>query len=91
MINHRKPASMSHRWFVAFFKLVLLTTMVSSQLVRAESQHDILDHAQSIVAYLAFYPRPTLGPGQRFVNKGGYVLPIIDGEPVTQDAAWILP
>lgn len=52
---------------------------------------DVLDHSQSIVAYLPFYPRPTLGPGQRFVNKGGYVLPIIDGEPVTQDAAWILP
>jgi hypothetical protein len=52
---------------------------------------DTLDHAQSIAAYLPFYPRPTLGPGQRFVNKGGYVLPIIDGEPVTQDAAWILP
>ena len=52
---------------------------------------DMLDHAQSIVAYLPFYPRPTLGPHQRFVNKGGYVLPIIDGEPVTQDAAWILP
>jgi hypothetical protein len=52
---------------------------------------DMLDHAQSIVAYLPFYPRPTLGPGQRFVNKGGYVLPIVDGAPVTQDAAWILP
>jgi len=52
---------------------------------------DTLDHAQSIVAYLAFYPRPTLGPQQRFVNKGGYVLPIVDGLPDTQDAAWILP
>ena len=51
----------------------------------------MLDHAQSIVAYLPYYPRPTLGPGQRFVNKGGYVLPIIDGHPVTKDAAWILP
>lgn len=52
---------------------------------------DMLDHAQSIVAYLPYYPRPTLGPGQRFVNKGGYVLPIVDGQPVTQDAAWIVP
>jgi len=52
---------------------------------------DMLDHAQSIVAYLPYYPRPTLGPGQRFVNKGGYVLPIVDGQPVTQDATWILP
>ncbi len=52
---------------------------------------DMLDHAQSIVAYLPFYPRPTLGPGQRFVNKGGYVLPVVDGQPVTEDAAWIIP
>jgi hypothetical protein len=52
---------------------------------------DVLDHSQSIVAYLPFYPRPTLGPRQRFVNKGGYVLPVVDGQLVTQDAAWILP
>jgi hypothetical protein len=52
---------------------------------------DTLDHAQSIVAYLPFYPRPTLGPHQRFVNKGGYVLPIVDGQPDQKGAAWILP
>jgi mono/diheme cytochrome c family protein len=52
---------------------------------------DMLDHAQSLVAYLPYYPRPTLGPGQRFVNKGGYVLPIVDGQLHTDDAAWILP
>ena len=52
---------------------------------------DTLDHAQSIVAYLSFYPRPTLGPQQRFVNKGGYVLPIVDGQPDPTEAAWILP
>ena len=52
---------------------------------------DTLDHAQSLVAYLPFYPRPTLGPQQRFMNKGGYVLPIVDGQVVTQEAEWILP
>ncbi len=52
---------------------------------------DTLDHAQSIVAYLSFYPRPTLGPQQRFVNKGGYVLPIVDGQADVQDAVWISP
>jgi len=52
---------------------------------------DALDHSQSIVAYLPYYPRPTLGPGQRFVNKGGYVLPIVDGQLVSADAAWIVP
>ena len=52
---------------------------------------DMLDHAQSIVAYLPYYPRPTLGPGQRFVNKGGYVLAIVDGQLVSADATWIVP
>jgi cytochrome c553 len=52
---------------------------------------DTLDHAQSLVAYLPFHARPTLGPQQRFLNKGGYVLPVVDGQVVTQDAAWILP
>jgi hypothetical protein len=52
---------------------------------------DMLDHAQSLVAYLAFYPRPTLGPGQRFMNKGGYVLPIVNGQVVSREATWILP
>ena len=52
---------------------------------------DTLDHAQSIVAYLAFYPRPTLGPKQRFVNKGGYVLPIVDGQVDVREAVWISP
>ena len=53
MINNRKSASISHRWFVAFFKLVLLTTMVSSQLVRAESRHDMLVFA-SLEGFEAF-------------------------------------
>ena len=52
---------------------------------------DTLDHAQSIVAYLPHYPRPTLGPQQRFVNKGGYILPIVKGQIDTKEADWILP
>ena len=52
---------------------------------------DMLDHAQNLVAYLPFYPRATLGPGQRFLSKGGYVLPITDGRLETADAEWILP
>jgi hypothetical protein len=52
---------------------------------------DTLDHAQSLVAYLPFYPRPTIGPRQRFLNKGGYVLPVVDGAIVTDEAQWIVP
>jgi len=52
---------------------------------------DMLDHAQGLAGYLALYPRPTLGPGQRFLAKGGYLLPIVDGQPDPGSAAWILP
>jgi hypothetical protein len=51
----------------------------------------MLDHAQGLAAYLPIYPRPTIGPGQRFLTKGGYVLPVVDGQPDTRDAAWLLP
>jgi mono/diheme cytochrome c family protein len=52
---------------------------------------DMLDHAQGLVPYLPIHARPTLGPGQRFLTKGGYVLPVVDGSPDSRDADWILP
>jgi hypothetical protein len=52
---------------------------------------DMLDHAQDLASYLPIYPRATLGPGQRFLTKGGYVLPIVDGNPDTNGAVWIAP
>ena len=52
---------------------------------------DSLDHAQGLAVYVPIHPRPTLGPRQRFLTKGGYVLPIVDGRPETKDAAWVLP
>jgi hypothetical protein len=47
--------------------------------------------AEAVFAYLPVYPRPTLGPDQRFLTKGGYVLPIKDGVIETANAAWIRP
>ena len=52
---------------------------------------DMMDHGESMSAYVPFYPRPSFGPGQRFINKGGYILPIVDGEPATSQASWIIP
>jgi hypothetical protein len=52
---------------------------------------DMLDHAQGLVAYVPVHPRPTLGPKQRFLTKGGYVLPVTDGQIDPASAAWILP
>jgi hypothetical protein len=52
---------------------------------------DMMDHGESMSAYVPLYPRPSFGPGQRYINKGGYILPIVDGQPVASDAAWIIP
>jgi hypothetical protein len=52
---------------------------------------DMLDHAQGLTIFLPFHPRPTLGPSQRFLTKGGCVLPILNGQPDLTSAAWIQP
>lgn len=52
---------------------------------------DMLDHAQGLAVYLPIHARPTLGPGQRFLTKGGYILPVLDGHPATGSAVWIAP
>jgi hypothetical protein len=52
---------------------------------------DMLEHAQGLAAYLAIYPRPTVGPGQQFVSKGGYIVPIVSGRPDTDAAEWYSP
>ena len=52
---------------------------------------DMMDHGESMSVYVPFYPRPSFGPGQRFINKGGYILPIVDGTPVPAEATWIIP
>ena len=52
---------------------------------------EVLDHSQGLELYLPIYPRATLGPGQRFISKGGYILPIIAGEPDIKNAIWVIP
>jgi len=52
---------------------------------------DMLDHAQGLAAYVPFHARPTFGPGQRFLNKGGYIVPIVDGRPDAAAAEWVAP
>ncbi|KGJ99629.1 c-type cytochrome [Thalassotalea sp. ND16A] len=52
---------------------------------------EMLDHSPGVAVYLPHYPRPSLGPGQRFLTKGGYLLSLINGEPDIINAQWILP
>jgi hypothetical protein len=52
---------------------------------------DRLDHAEGLVAYLPLYARPGAGPGQRFLAKGGYLVPLEAGRPALDRATWIVP
>ena len=52
---------------------------------------DTLDHAQGLVPYIPVHPRPTFGPGQRFLTKGGYLLPVQNGTVETRNVAWTIP
>jgi cytochrome c553 len=52
---------------------------------------DMLEHSQGLAIYLPYHPRPTFGPDQRFLNKGGYVLPVVNGKPKATNAEWLLP
>jgi len=47
---------------------------------------DLLDHSPGLAAFLPGYPRGELGPGQRFLAKGGYVIDLAGGDP-----SWIVP
>ncbi len=48
---------------------------------------DILDHASGLATFLPIYPRGDLGPGQRYLGKGGYVIETSGvGEP-----RWVVP
>jgi hypothetical protein len=52
---------------------------------------DSLDHGQGLPAYLPIHARPSSGPGQRWLAKGGYVLPIEAGMVRTEKAVWRVP
>ena len=52
---------------------------------------EMLDHSEGLPLYLPRYSRATLGPGQRFLSKGGYVLPLINGKADIKSAEWIQP
>jgi hypothetical protein len=52
---------------------------------------DMLEHAQGLMQWVPYHPRTTIGPRQRFLSKGGYVLRIKEGRVETDNAEWILP
>jgi hypothetical protein len=52
---------------------------------------DSLDHAQALPSYLPIHVPAGLGPGQRFLAKGGYVAPVRGGRLAAARAVRITP
>ncbi len=52
---------------------------------------DMLDHAEGLMTYVPLYERASVGPGQRFISKGGYVLPVAGGRIDADQARWVVP
>lgn len=76
--------------FFACLVLKDLTKHIGRFFIR-EFALDTLDHAQGLMAYMPGYPRPTIGPGQPFANKGAYLISIVDGQLRDASAEWVIP
>jgi hypothetical protein len=77
----------------AFFAALLMSDVVKHMdgfYVR-DYVLDLLGHAQGMGLYLPGYSRPTFGPGQKFLTKGGYILPISHAHISTESSSWITP
>jgi len=77
----------------AFFTSLLMSEMIKhlDGFYTRKYMLDLIGHTQGMDLYLPYYPRATFGPGQIFVNKGGYLLPVVHGKLDTRKSAWILP
>ncbi len=77
----------------AFFAALLMSDIVKhlDRFFVRDYVLDLLGHAQGMVLYLPMYSRLTFGPGQIFLTKGGYILPISDAKISTDSSSWISP
>lgn len=77
----------------AFFAAMLMSEIVKhlDKFYIREYVLDLLGHAQGMVLYLPYYSRPTFGPGQIYVSKGGYILPVVNGKLDTGSSDWTIP
>jgi len=77
----------------AFFSSLLMSEMVKhlDGFYIRKYMLDLIGHTQGMDLYLPYYPRATFGPGQIFLSKGGYILPVVHGKLDTHKTEWILP
>jgi mono/diheme cytochrome c family protein len=77
----------------AFFSSLLMSEMIKhlDGFYTRKYMLDLVGHTQGMDLYLPYYPRATFGPGQIFINKGGYLLPVVNGKLDTGKAEWIIP
>lgn len=77
----------------AFFASLMMRDLVKhiDRFFIREYLLDLLNHAQGMAHYLPIYARATFGPEQRFLAKGGYVLPLNDGRLAKAKLEWLVP
>jgi len=77
----------------AFFAALLMSDIVKhmDRFFVRDYVLDLIGHAQGMVLYLPNYSRPTFGPGQIFLSKGGYVLSVTNARLSTEASNWISP
>ena len=91
--SRKIPLSYPRLQSEAFFSCLLMSEMIKhlDGFYTRKYMLDLIGHTQGMDLYLPYYPRATFGPGQIFVNKGGYLLPVVNGKLDTRKSAWILP
>jgi len=54
---------------------------------------DSIDHAEGLARISAFYPRPSFGPGQRYLAKGSYLVESRGAgqSALVSKASWVVP
>jgi cytochrome c553 len=77
----------------AFFAALLMSDIIKhmDRFFVREYVLDLLGHAQGMTLYVPNYSRPTFGPGQVFLTKGGYILPVSHARLATDSSSWISP
>jgi len=77
----------------AFFSSLLMSEMIKhlDGFYIRKYMLDLIGHSQGLDLYLPFYFRATFGPGQVFLNKGWYILPVIQGNLYSNKSEWIVP
>ena len=52
---------------------------------------ELIDHTAGAAAYSSTFPRLSFGPGQRYLEKGCYLVPLGPNLSAAAKNAWVVP